>query len=431
MAVRVAVGLRQADAPESRLPRVQQLILYRGGIVGFAIFASIAAGWAIATNRLRLIAPLLVANVVPVFRARPWVAIAAILASTSTFIAAAATPKIAHLYLPEILLGLALVSIASARHARSYGGFDGSLIAVLLAANAGGAVVGGLTHAALVDTRVLVLYAAFWVTLAAWRAGPSNVFAVLAILAVAVSTATILESMYPGLALFRADVLTLQGGVARIRAPGLAAVYFCLVFAVSYLLFGPRRYRILAVALALLSAAAVLASLNRNMIIGASLGVVVSAVFSRRRGRVAAVLVVAALVVWISLPYVSASPYMQRILSVGNYGLLKQSTLSDRYYENGYAWRAITHHPVLELVSGLTTGRPLWSRTAWLCRAPSFITSTSVSGFGLVCWVSSHTSCYSCDAGAAGSTSSAREAQTLGWVGALPLQRSRSLLAPR
>jgi putative inorganic carbon (HCO3(-)) transporter len=151
-------------------------------------------------------------------------------------------------------------------------------------------------------------------------------------------------------------VLTLQGGVARIRAPGLAAVYFCLVFAVSYLLFGPRRYRILAVALALLSAAAVLASLNRNMIIGASLGVVVSAVFSRRRGRVAAVLVVAALVVWISLPYVSASPYMQRILSVGNYGLLKQSTLSDRYYENGYAWRAITHHPVFGIGFGTNYG---------------------------------------------------------------------------
>jgi hypothetical protein len=78
-------------------------------------------------------------------------------------------------------------------------------------------------------------------------------------------------------------------GFPRVRPAGLVLIYVVACFAASYLLWGPRRRRRLILALLAVCMVGILVSLNRNMLIGLTAGLVLTGLLASRRGRFAAV----------------------------------------------------------------------------------------------------------------------------------------------
>jgi O-antigen ligase len=155
-----------------------------------------------------------------------------------------------------------------------------------------------------------------------------------------------------------ASVVTPEpGGFTRIRPPGLVLVYIGLIFVAAYLIWGPRRARKSAMALAAVLGIGILLSLNRNMIIGLPLGLIAALIASRQRRRAAVLLGGAAIVAVAALNFIGSGAIAARILSLGSpTGLEKSSSLSDRRYEDHLAVAAIKRHPIFGIGWGVSYG---------------------------------------------------------------------------
>ena len=124
-------------------------------------------------------------------------------------------------------------------------------MAVFLAAVVAGVAVGvengASLHAAALDMRLMLFYAAFWPALAALTSGRRLVFTLVSAGAVAVVILQIIQVIVgPSTRLFliaSADVTSAltsdDTGFLRVRPPGLTTVYIVAAFALARVLWGP------------------------------------------------------------------------------------------------------------------------------------------------------------------------------------------------
>jgi O-antigen ligase len=157
-----------------------------------------------------------------------------------------------------------------------------------------------------------------------------------------------------------------QTGFLRVRPPGLTTVYIVTAFALARVLWGPPRHRLLGFGLALVGLTGVILSLNRNMLLGLSLGLCVAALIAPRRHRFVVMVAVLGIVLsgfglLAQSSGAGSNPVVSRIASIGNYSGLKQQTLDDRYYENRNALQRIRDHPIGGLGWGPNYGAVLLS----------------------------------------------------------------------
>jgi O-antigen ligase len=334
----------------------------RIGVIGAA--AAILAGWTTARGSPLLAAPIVAAALLIVLAQSVQAAYAAVIVTASTFASAYALPHAAHLYPAEVLTVIGLAALAFSRSARFGGRIGVLLLALLVTVFSGIAVakghgVGALT--AVDEARPVVLYAVFWVALAALRANPRRFFAVAAAIAALIVVLSILQFIFRGHQLFLSageSFVTVEGGFTRVRPPGLVLVYFGLIFAIAYLLWGPGRRgtRFTPISLGLLFALGILLSLNRNMLIGLVLGLVATLMAVRRRGKAALFLGIGGIVTALTLSFLSSGTIAARILSLGNPSGLEKTTLSDRQYENRKAVATIKRHPLVGIGWGTSYG---------------------------------------------------------------------------
>jgi O-antigen ligase len=155
----------------------------------------------------------------------------------------------------------------------------------------------------------------------------------------------------------------LAEGFPRIRPPGLGLVYVASCFASSYLLWGPRRKRKPAVALLGVCMVGLLVSLNRNMLIGLTAGLLFTGLLASRRGRFAAaaavvfVVALAGLELGKSSSTVRGNSIAARVLSLSATSELERSsTVSDRLAENDKALDALSRSPIEGIGWGASYG---------------------------------------------------------------------------
>jgi O-antigen ligase len=204
----------------------------------------------------------------------------------------------------------------------------------------------------------MLFYCAFWLALAALRAGHARFFAMLAGFAAFIAVLSVVQWLLPGYHVFRAEAgqaVALEGGFARIRPPGLILVYFAFLFAIAYLAWGPARQRARAGVLAAMCATALLLSLNRNMILGSVIGLITVLVVARQRRRGTVILGTLAIIAVLTLTFMGSGAVAERILSIGNRSGLQQ-TLAYRAYENQHAVPVIGRHPVFGIGWGTDYG---------------------------------------------------------------------------
>jgi O-antigen ligase len=351
--------IRQRTAPFGRFmpPRVP---LVPALSIAVGVLAALLAGLAASGGHKLFAAPFLAAAVVVIFVRSPQVPFAAILLFASTFAVAYTLPKAGPLYPAEVALFLGLAALPLLRTA-AFGGAVGTFLVIFLGAIAVGIVVAkghGVTfHDTLLSARIPVLYASFWIALAAIRTNRRRFLLVIGVTAVAISLLSLAQFLLPGHMLFRSGgslVVTSDNGFLRVRPPGLLLVYFGSIFALAYLFWGPKRGRLRVLVLAGLFAAAILISLNRNMLVGLAAGLVIALVVLPRRTGAATRLVAVALAA-VSIALLSGGgTVIQRIVSLGNVSYLQRTTLSDRQYEDGFARATIARHPI----SGVGWGVP-------------------------------------------------------------------------
>jgi O-antigen ligase len=130
-------------------------------------------------------------------------------------------------------------------------------------------------------------------------------------------------------------------------------IYVVACFATSYLLWGPRHRRRLVLALLTVCMVGILVSLNRNMIIGLTAGLVLAGLLASRRGRFAVVGAVLIVVTFSALELVRHSPSLQqntiaaRVLSIEAASQVEQSaSIQDRLRENNAALKTLSKSPV-------------------------------------------------------------------------------------
>jgi O-antigen ligase len=309
-----------------------------------------------------LAAPFLAGAVIVLFLRSPQLPFLAVLVFASTFADAYALPKSGPLYPAEAMVFLGLAALPFFR-STALGGVLGALVAVFLGAVVLGIIVasghGVRTHEALLEARTPVLYASFWLALAAARADRRRFMTLVGAAAAAVAVLTIAQFLVPGHAIFRTGqlpVITSDNGFLRVRPPGLLLAYFGAIFGLAYLIWGARRRRLPVVALVALFAATILISLNRNMIVGIAVGLIAAFVVVRGRAkasvRIVAVAAAAAAIVGVA----AGGTVVQRILSLGNVGYLQQTTLADRAYEDAFARATIARHPISGIGWGVSYG---------------------------------------------------------------------------
>jgi O-antigen ligase len=328
--------------------------------IAVGVLAALLAGWAASGGHTLFAGPFLAAAVVVIFVRSPQVPFAAILLFASTFAVAYTLPKAGPLYPAEAALLLGLAALPLLRTA-AFGGAVGTFLVIFLGAIAVGIVVAnghGVTfHDTLLSARTPVLYASFWIALAAIRTNRRRFLLVVGVTAVAISLLSLAQFLLPGHMLFRSGgslVVTSDNGFLRVRPPGLLLVYFGSIFALAYLFWGPKRGRLRVLVLAGLFAAAILISLNRNMLVGLAAGLVIALVVLPRRTGAATRLVAVALAA-VSVALLSGGgTVIQRIVSLGNVSYLQRTTLQDRQYEDGFARATIARHPL----SGVGWGVP-------------------------------------------------------------------------
>jgi O-antigen ligase len=305
----------------------------------------------------------------------------AILWSVGTAIDIAALPQIgvsSLQFMPaEILLWIVIASLAFVPRTvrRSLSELasqrESLVMGVFVAALVGGVAVGvenGATmHDALFDLRQMLFYVAFWPALVALTTNRKIVFTLAgagAVLVVILQTIQVIVGPSRHLFLvYSADLtstLTSDGtGFLRVRPPGLTTVYIVAAFALSRVLWGPARNRLLGWGMATVTVTGIILSLNRNMLLGLAMGLCAAAFIAPRKHRF--VVMVAALGIVLSGFALLAegtrfesNAVVSRVTSIGNYSGLKTQTLNDRFYENHIALHRIRDHPI----GGLGWGNP-------------------------------------------------------------------------
>ena len=253
------------------------------------------------------------------------------------------------------------------------------VMAIFLAAVLGGVAVGvenGATlHAATFDVRLMLFYAAFWPALAALASGRKLVFGLVSAGVVAVVFLQIGQVIVgPSTRLFLIAPSDLASsltpgdtGFLRVRPPGLTTVYIVAAFALARVLWGQPRRRMLGWGMVVVTLTGVILSLNRNMLLGLSVGLCVAALVAPQRHRFVVTAATVALAVFgfgllaQSSSALKSNAVVSRITSITNYSGLKTQTLNDRYYENHIAWRRIRDHPIGGLGWGPDYGAMLLS----------------------------------------------------------------------
>jgi O-antigen ligase len=370
--------IRQRTAPFGRFvpPRVP---LMPALSIALAVLAALLAGWAASGGHKLFAAPFLAAAVVVIFVRSPQIPFAAILLFASTFAVAYTLPKAGPFYPAEAALFLGLAALPLLRTA-SFGGAVGTFLVIFLGAIVIGIFVaeghGVSFHDTLLSARTPVLYASFWIALAAIRTNRRRFLLIIGVTAVAISLLSIAQFLLPGHTLFRSggsSVVTSDNGFLRVRPPGLLLVYFGSIFALAYLFWGPKRGRLRVFVLAGLFAAAILISLNRNMLVGLTAGLVIALVVLPQRTG-AATRLVAIGIAALSIALLSGGgAVIQRIVSLGNVSYLQRTTLADRQYEDAFARATIARHPISGVGWGVPYGANIRTPGAGVIQSRGFV----------------------------------------------------------
>jgi hypothetical protein len=217
-------------------------------------------------------------------------------------------------FLSELLLGLALAAgVLLIPRLRRYASHEPRTISVALAGllvaagmGAGVSISAGVAPIGVLnDMRELAFVSAFWLALIAIRrpesrkrifvlaAGLAVVVVVLQVAQLTVGTSHILFYTKD----YKENLITCPTGQCanpgassflRVRPPGLRIVYIVAAFSACYLLFEPRRRRGLALGVLGVCLVGSFLSLNRNLVIGLALGLVISVLVTPRKSRVLA-----------------------------------------------------------------------------------------------------------------------------------------------
>jgi O-antigen ligase len=151
-------------------------------------------------------------------------------------------------------------------------------------------------------------------------------------------------------------------GFVRVRSPGLTLTYVAAAFCLAATFWGPRSRRMWAVILLGLTSAGLLASLNRNMVLGLLAGFLVAVVFAKHRTIAVTALISGALIATCGLIVIggaAANGVADRFLQLTDYKYLVDTTLGDRYYETGLAVAALSREPITGLGWGSDYGARL------------------------------------------------------------------------
>jgi O-antigen ligase len=343
---------------------------------------ALVGGWSVATGRTPVVLLLLGPLAAVALARTPTLAYVFLLGGVATV--AASSPRIGlsasmSTTLAEVLLLVALVAIYRARPPLRLLGVEIALIGFLVSV-ALGVVVGlskGATfaEAALTDARTPIFALSFWPALVALWHPRSRRFvfwaaAFFACITVLLQVAQVL--LGPAHVLFYStspfqELITCPGGPCRgyahgfprVRPPGLILVYIVCCFSISYLLWGPRVARARAIALLVVTLGGVALSLNRNMIVGLSIGVLAALVTARHRGRVVSVSVIVASVLLVpmatNVPF--TGEFTKRVATLAKPQTIQQSpSVTDREYESRRAIATIKRNPIEGIGWGTSYG---------------------------------------------------------------------------
>lgn len=333
--------------------------------------AGLVAGWSVATGRFLIVLLLAAIPVLVALAWRAWVPYAALVVSVSSAVWVYAYPQVNvvsyGIFGSEMLLVVCLIVVGvkarswDATRITGFAGASAALGVFLCTVVIGVAVAmahGTPTSLVLAAARPMIFYVAFWVALAAVRTARlrRSVVTILGVVACAIVALQITQSLVgAGHTVFVLGSYTMQvsvdptaGGVLRIRPPGLTLVYVTAAFAAAYLLWGPRVRRLLAAGVLSVCGLGILLSLNRNMMLGLVVGVVVAGIVSKSRGRLAVGILVSGLIVAGGLAVVTSESRMssgnaivQRTMSLADVRGIQEGTLEVRTYENRLARKVL------------------------------------------------------------------------------------------
>jgi len=366
--------VRTVDIHPSRAP----LLIAAGG--GAIIVASVVAA---AVGQPLPVYALTALLVVVVLRTRDWMPFGLLLIVLCSIFYMFPTTDILgyRVTLPDVLVPVALLAVATRRPPRMEAA--GWLLLLFILAVAGGIAIGArqVGTAAFADARPLVAFAAFWAALQAAR--QPRAVALIAVLL----TGLVLIVQFGELAgyslLYKSatsnavEIQTDFGGLVRVRTPGLTLAYATGLFALSYLLWGPRERRAIAGVIVAMSGLAVALSLNRNMVVGALLGLGTALFVDKLKARtlaLAGTVVVVALCVLFALAPAGGRPadVAQRFLSAFSGTTLQSKSIESRVEETRVAWKAIAAHPMSGIGFGTSYGMTwngavrTWLHNQWL-----------------------------------------------------------------
>lgn len=357
-----------------------------------AILLALVMGWTLGQGQLSLGLAVVGLLILIGLSLVVWLPLLVVVLAAGSFAEFSASPQISFPgpdpYVSEILFAVAFIAWGVSPSARA--AFDiraravGVAMAVLVIAIVGGAFVGisqGATpEQAIGATRPMLFYAIFWPAVAAFR--DDRIRRLTLLLLGTIATSVVFLQIAQGLAgkgtiLFYVgdplrELLTCPesqctdpgaSGFPRVRPPGMPLVYVAAIFGGSYVLWGPRKRRVVALAFTGLMFLGVLISLNRNMIVGLALGLAVATLATPSRARIGVALVVACLLAVTTLPLAQTAdevenPIAERVLSLTDLGALTASgTVRDRVHENDAAVDAIRRQPITGIGWGTSYGQ--------------------------------------------------------------------------
>ncbi len=387
-------------APQGRLAHSvvapTRRLAHRLGLPIVAVSLALVVGRAISHGSLVLaLAPAAALGVFVLARA-PWLPYVALLVAVGSVAEPNAYPQYAFggvsPFLSELLLGGALIAgVFVLRESRPLSLGEPKTISValmLVLFGIGVGVIVGLTSGvALVDIfntmRDWAWFVVFWLALAAVRTPRSReaVFRIailISFIVVGLQIAQVVVGESKILFYTRSAKTQLTtcplgqctdpgaGGFIRVQPPGLTLVYICCAFAGCYLLFGPRRHRVLALATFGVCLTGVLLSLNRNQLLGLGLGLVVATLAVPWKARllpgIAALVGVVLLLIITAQSGVlrPAEPVFSRFATLGKPAATTESdSLQQRFRENGLALHAIRRQPIEGIGWGVSYGKHL------------------------------------------------------------------------
>ncbi len=254
----------------------------------------------------------------------------------------------------------------------------GGLVGLFVGASNGVELTDAMRHA-----RDIAFYATFWLALTAFsnRSDRSLVLKIGAGTAVAIVLAQIVQGVLgTSIVLFFVDdpleeLITCSSGPCpdpaaegfpRVRPPGLILVYATACFAAAYLLWGPKGRRVAVGSLLAACVMGILVSQNRNMLIGLVAGLGLAGLLAKRRGRLAAVIAVGAVIVSVFAAAtggssgIGESTVLERVMSLTSLSQLESSTtVTDRLRENRAALDTLSGSPIVGVGWGVPYGLTL------------------------------------------------------------------------